>query len=100
ATLDGAVPFEEVHDRAVVVAQDLDLDVAAGRDVPLQEHRRVAEGGGRLPGGVGHGVREVVGAGDEAHPLPAAAGGRLDQQRVSDPFAGGEDNRLVGRRPD
>ena len=96
AALDGAVPFEEVDDGAVVVAEDLDLDVAAGRHVALQEHGRVAEGRGRLPGGVGHGAGEVLRPGDEPHPLAATAGRSLDQQGISDPRPGGGDDGLVG----
>ena len=81
----------------MVVAEHLDLDVAAGRDVALEEDGRVAEGGGRLPGGVGHRGHEVLRTGGEPHPLAAPAGGGLDQQRESDLMAGGEDGGLVGR---
>jgi len=100
AALHGAVPFEEVHDRAVVVAEHLDLDVAAGRDVALEEHGRVAEGGGRLPGGVGDGGGQLGGGGRQAHPLAPATGRRLDQQREPEPLAGGEDGGLLGGRAD
>ena len=100
AALHGAVAFEEVHDRAVVVSEHLDLDVAAGRDVALEEHGRVAEGGGRLPGGVGDGGGQLGGGGRQAHPLAPATGRRLDQQREPDPLPGGEDGGLLGGRAD
>ena len=43
--LDRAVALEEVDQRAVVVTQDLDLDVPGPLDGPLDVDRRVAEGG-------------------------------------------------------
>ena len=53
AALDAALALAEVDERAVRVAQDLDLDVARPRDVPLEQHPVVAERRGRLaPGGL------------------------------------------------
>jgi hypothetical protein len=48
------------------------------------EHRVVAEGGRRLAPGARQRVHEVARRGDLAHPLAAAAGHRLDEDRVAD----------------
>ena len=53
-------------------------------DEPLQEEGVVAEGAGRDPAGGGQGGFQVLGAFDDVHALPAAAGGGLDQQREPD----------------
>ncbi len=42
--LHGAIALVQVDHVAVLVAQDLHLDVFGVRDVLLQEHRRVAKG--------------------------------------------------------
>lgn len=73
--LDGAVALAEREDRAVREAEDLHLDVQGARDVPLQEHRAVAEdavggGAGRLVGGAQ--ARGVVRDGQAGPPSPAA----------------------------
>ena len=46
--LDRALALEQVHDVAVRVAEDLDLDVPRGFDVGLDEQRAVAKGGLRF----------------------------------------------------
>ena len=71
ATLGRAVTLEEVHDVAVVVAEHLHLDVAAGLDVLLDEHGVVAEGCLRLAAGGGEGLVVLVGRADDPHPLAA-----------------------------
>ena len=93
APLEGAVPLAEVDHTAEGVGHDLDLDVAGGGEVALEEELGVAEGAGRHPPGRGQGGEQVVGVADHRHPLAAAAGGRLDDQRVADllgrPLQGG-----------
>ena len=84
AALDRAVPLAEVDHLAVAVRQDLELDVAGPLDELLQVDPAVAE---RLLGLVAGDVvllreRDVV-VGD-AHPAAAAAGDRLDDDRVAD----------------
>ena len=59
--LDGALTLPEVDERAVRVAEDLDLDVARCRDVPFQEDAVVSESRGRLPARRCDGVVELVG---------------------------------------
>ncbi len=84
AALDRAFALEQVHDLAVAVAEDLELDMARAHQVFLQKHRVVAEGGTRLAFGgfqlFGEGGTGV----DDPHALAAAAGGGLDQQRIAD----------------
>jgi hypothetical protein len=68
----------------VVIAEDLDLDVARPLEVALEEQRVVAEGAGRLALGRLEGRRQLVRSPDDAHALAAAAGRGLDQQREAD----------------
>ena len=76
------------------VAEDLDLDVARPGDVVLEEHPVVAEAARRFAAGGGDRLGQVARRLDDAHPLAAAAGGRLDEQRVADLAVAG---RVVGR---
>ena len=52
AALHRAIALVEMQDVAVVVAQDLHLDVAGAADVALQEDGAVAESGAGLRGGL------------------------------------------------
>ena len=85
AALDAALPLEQGDGGAVGVGQDLDLDVAGGGDVALEEHRAVAEGGQRFTPGSGQGLGQVVGAVHDPHAPPAASGGGFDQQWPPEP---------------
>ena len=88
AALHGAVALVEVQDVAVLVAEDLHLDVLGARDVFLEEHCRVAEGAPGLGLGLIEEVVEVAGLQHDAHAAAAAAERGLDDQRKSD-LAGG-----------
>ena len=95
AALDRALALEAVHQVAVRVAEDLDLDVAGRGHVALDEQRVVAEGARRLaPGG-----RERVGQrrrlADDAHALAAAARRRLHQHGEADLGGARGDGRRV-----
>ncbi len=79
-----AVALEEMHDVAVPVGEDLHLDVARRLDIALKQHLVVAEGGKRLALCAGERIVEVDDFGDAPHAAPAAAGDRLDQDRVAD----------------
>ena len=83
APLDGAFALAQVDDVAVAVGQHLDLDVARLLDVALDEHAGVVEGLLRLLAAGGQGRLHVLGLADDAHALAAAAGGRLEQDRVA-----------------
>ena len=82
ASLDRALAFAEVDDRAVGVAHDLDLDVTPVLDVRLEEHGAVSERGLRLPRGGADRAIQVCRFANDAHAAPASAGGGLDEQRV------------------
>ena len=84
ATLDRAVALAEVDDVAVRVGEHLHLDVPRVLEVPLDVDRRVGEV--RLPLAPGRRERRLrlVGRGDHLHPLAAAAGRRLHEQRVAE----------------
>ena len=98
AQLDRAVALEEVHDVALAVAQDLDLDVARPRHDLLEEDRVVAEG--RL--GFALAARERLvhlrGVRHDAHAAPAAAGRRLQHHRIADRLRDGLGLRARGER--
>ena len=96
--LDGAVPLVEVKGVAFVVGDDLDLHVPGLDDELLEIDAAVSEGrlglgAGRIEGGAKADV--VV---DDAHAPPAAAGDRLDDDRVSDLV--GEFHAPRPRRPE
>ena len=55
---------------AVRVGEHLDLDVARPGDEPLDEHRTVAERGGRLAAAALERLGEIGRGGDGAHPAP------------------------------
>ena len=93
-TLDRALALTEVHDVAVGVAEDLDLDMAAGRHVALKEDRLVTEAAERLALGGLHRVGEIDGRFDDAHALATTTGRGLHEQRITDR---GFDSRGVGR---
>ena len=87
AALDRAVALAEVDAVAVAVDRDLDLDVAVLVEPALEVERVVAERRPRLgPADVERRL-ELARRPDHPHALAAAAGSRLDQQRVADPLA-------------
>ena len=85
AALDRAVALEEVDDRAVLVGEDLHLDMAGALDQLLEIDLVLAEGGlGLAPRRRrcrGASARLVA---DDAHAAAAAAPRRLEHQRVAD----------------
>ena len=96
--LDGAVALVEVQDVALLVGEDLDLDVAGLDDELFEVDVAVAEGGlGLGPGRVEGGPQADVVV-DDAHAAAAAAGDRLDDDGVADLV--GELHRLAFVRKD
>src|SRR5215211_1222444 len=90
-----ALALEEVNDIAVLVAENLDFDVARPFDQLLDVERSVAEGPERLAACGGNQRRRVRGVAHDSHAPPAAAGRRLDQhwkaetaRGVADPGVG------------
>ena len=78
AALDGAVTLEEVDGVAVVVGDDLRLDVGGVFDAALQVDAAAAEGALRLGAGALQRLGELGGLADEADAHAAAAVRRLD----------------------
>src|SRR3954462_5462937 len=82
--LHGAVAFTEVNDRAVLVAENLKLDVSRPSEIFLHVHVAIAERRQGLGAGELERAREVVRILRDTHPLAAAAGRRLDDDREAD----------------
>ncbi len=79
AALEGALALPKVHDMAVGVGQDLDLDVAGPVDPALDEERVVPEGGTGLTAGRRDLLLEPGQIPHQPHALAAAARARLQQ---------------------
>ena len=79
--LQRALALTEVHDVAVRVGEDLDLDVARPLDPALHDHTVVAEGGQRLTLRGGRRFGDLAGSTHHPHALATAAGHGLDHQR-------------------
>ena len=84
APLDGAVALADRDDGAVRVGKELHLDVPGSLEVALAVERAVAERALRLALRRLERVVELRRRADDAHPAPAAACGRLDEQREAD----------------
>ena len=83
APLHGAIALEEVDQVAVLVAEQLHLDVAGAADELFEEDVGDAEGGAGLAAGLVEGVVELVRRQGDAHAAAAAAHRRLDDDRDS-----------------
>ena len=79
-----AVALPEVIDGALLVAEDLHLDVAGVEDHLLEVALAVAEGGQRLAPALEHLLLELVGAHDRPHAAAAAAPARLEHEGIAD----------------
>ena len=90
ASLDRAVALAEVDDVAVIVREDLHLDVARVVEVPLDVHGGVGEVRLAFPRARLERTLDLVGRAGDAKPLPAPTGRRLDRDRVADLLGGGE----------
>src|SRR4051794_38103882 len=71
---------------AVVVPEQLHLDVTRTLHVSLEEDRRVAEGGGRFATRSLDRFDQLAGPINTAHPASATASSGLDEDGVADPF--------------
>ena len=94
--LDRALALDERDDRAVLIAEQLDLDVPRMRDPALEVDGGVAERRACLRSRRPHGVHQGAGGLDDAHSLAAAAGDRFDHQRIADARAGAQDVVVCG----
>ena len=86
APLQGAVPLEQMDGVAVVVPEDLHLDMARLLDPFFDQAGIVAEARLRFALGALQRRAKVGGFLDPAHALAAAAGARFDQNRIADLF--------------
>ena len=84
APLHRAVPFVEVVDVPVLVAQDLDLDVAGAGDHLFEIALAIAEGGLGLAPALAHFLFQFLGFQDRAHPASAAAPTCFQHQGIAD----------------
>ena len=81
AALDCAFALADMGDVAVLVADDLDLDVPGSGDEALDEEGAVAECGLGLARAALEGVLDLGGLVDRPHPTSAASADRLDHHR-------------------
>jgi hypothetical protein len=93
--LQRALPLAEVDDLPEAVAEDLDLHVPRLGQVLLEVEGAVRERPLGLHGGELERGRELLPVPGDAHPAPAAARDRLQQDRVADPL--GDPERLLRR---
>ena len=84
AALDRAFALAEIDDIAVLVAENLDFDVARIGDELLDEHAVVAEARLRLGASARKSFLDLGAAVGDAHTLAAAARRRLDHHRIAD----------------
>src|SRR4051812_49171705 len=82
--LNGALALAEMDDAAVLIAENLELDVARRLDVLLEIHVGDAEGRFRLALRRLERVRQLAAVADDAHAASAAAGCRLDDDGIAD----------------
>ena len=82
--LDRAFAFAEVDDRPVLVAEDLELDMAWRFDVLLEVHIADAERRFGFTLRRLEGMRQLAHGSHDAHAAAAAAGRRLDDDRIAD----------------
>jgi len=83
ASLDGAVPFKEMDHVTVGIAQDLDFHVFGFFQIFFHEDRAVAKGLGGFTDRRMVFLEEVLFLTDDTHPPAAAAGRRLEDDRIS-----------------
>ena len=99
APLDRAVALEQMHDIAVRVAQNLDLDMARALDQLFQIDLVLAESRLGLPLRFGDLALEILFRADHAHAAAAAAPGGFQHHRIAD-FGGhlADLRHVVGKR--
>ena len=84
AALHGTVALVKMDDVAMLVPENLHLDVLGARDVFFEEHGGVAESAVGLSLRLVKEVGEIGGLVDDAHAATAAAEGRLDDEGKAD----------------
>ena len=84
AALDGTFPLQEVDHVSLPVGQDLEFDMAGLLEILLQVDIAVSEGAPGFACGREGGLPEFTRGPHDPHPLPAAAGRGLDDDRIAD----------------
>ena len=97
--LNRTLALEEVDDVAVVIGEDLELDVARFIDQPLDIQRAVAEGGRRFTPGLRDRALKRRRVANHLHPDSSAAFRGLQEEGEPDASRGCHDGgiRLIGR---
>ena len=90
ASLHRTIAFVQMDDVAVLVAENLHLDMLGAGNVALQEHRGIAESIERLVLGFGEQGRKLRGFFDHPHAAATATEGRLDDEWKTDVMGDGE----------
>ncbi len=100
--LDGAIALEQVDQVAMLIAEDLKLDVTRAFDVALDEQRAVAKRALRFAAGRVQRFAELVARGHDPHAAAASARRRFDEHREFEIRAAIEcrHDRDTGRRRD
>ncbi len=99
AALDGAVALAEWDALAIAVDDHLNLDVAVVLQPSLEVERIVAEGRPGLRAADPQRGLELAGRANHPHPLAAAAGRWLDEDRVADPGGLSQGMLVVAEHP-
>ena len=84
APLQRTLALDERQHRAVLVAEQLHLDVTRLQDPPLEIHGGIAEGRPGLGARRTQRARQFLARGHRAHALASTAGNRLQHQRIAD----------------
>ena len=100
AALNRTLAFDERTHVAVMVGEDLNLDVTGAQQATLEIERRVAECGGGFRAREPDGARESIGARHDAHPFAAASGNGFHEQGIPDSIRCHGDVSIAGLRPE
>src|SRR5512147_2122804 len=82
--LHGALALIQREHRSMLVAENLNLDVARAHDELLDVHRIITEGIFRLAARCLEGGPQFAGLADDTHALAAAARRRLEQNGIAE----------------
>src|SRR5688572_19115749 len=83
ASLDRALALEEMNNVAMLVAKNLEFDVAWFCDIFFNEDRSISESRSRFTDGAFHLFLKFSFILNDAHSFPATTSARFDQDRVA-----------------
>jgi hypothetical protein len=96
-TLDAALTFAEMDHVALSIGSDLDLDVVAARDQPLEIQAAIAEMRLCFELRDRKYVRQLVGIARDAHAASTSAGDRFEHEREAQIARGGHRRFAIGQ---